>query len=95
MKAEFLRAGKRQKIEIEHAHLNLLLKRRPEPPFSHFDPEPKYRFALCWAIPGYGQTDLRGQDGPIYLAIYLTDAEFSRLAAKINQAVTTLLEEEH
>lgn len=94
MKAEFLRAGKRQEIEIESAHLKLLLRHRPEPPFSYSDPEPKYHLALCWAGPGDGRADVRRQD-KLKVCIFLTNAEFSRLAAKINQAVTTLLEGEH
>lgn len=93
MKAEFLHAGERQEVEIERAHLKLLLKRRPEPPFSYFDPEPKYHFALCWAGPGDGRVDLRRQD-KLKVCIFLTNAEFRRLAVKISQAVTTLLEEE-
>lgn len=94
MKAEFLRAGKRQEVEVEDAHLNLLLKRRPEAPFSYFDPEPKYHFALCWAGPGDGRIDLRRQN-KLKVCIFLTNAEFRRLAAKMNQAVATLLEEGH
>lgn len=95
MKAEFLRGEKKQCIEIKgDVALEVYWRREPDLfdcPASDPSSESEYHFKLRWAKPG--QADLGGQDS-LRVRIFLTDAEFRRLAAKINQAVTARLEEE-